>query len=220
MTPTQSGHHPVVRHLGLTDYETAWREMQYFVEHRRDDTPDEIWLLQHPPVYTLGLNCRMSPRHKRRGIPVVQADRGGQITYHGPGQVIAYVMIDVRRGKIGVKGLVTLLEQAVIDLLAEYNIAGRRKSKAPGVYVSEDKIAALGVRIRRGCSYHGLSLNVDMDLSPFGYIDPCGYEGLCVTQLSNFGIQDTAKTIEDRLSNRLLELFNDSLSPTTKVISQ
>ena len=196
----------VVRRLGLTGYETAWRDMQRLVAQRNADTPDELWLLEHPPVYTRGLNCRMDPR-RSSAIPVVQTDRGGQITYHGPGQVIAYVLLDIRRRGLGVKGLVGLLEQSVIDLLEEYGVAGRRRDKAPGVYVDGRKIAALGVRIRRGSSYHGVSLNVDMDLAPFKDIDPCGFEGLEVTQLRDLGVNADVETIQDELAQKLLDLL-------------
>lgn len=193
---------PVVRRLGLADYERVWRSMQEFVEQRRETTPDELWLLQHPPVYTRGLNCSMDPLRPSE-IPVVHTDRGGQITYHGPGQVIAYALLDIRRRGLGVKRLVNLLEQAVIDLLAQHGVAGERRDKAPGVYVDGRKIAALGVRIRRGCSYHGLSLNVDMDLGPFADIDPCGFAGLEVTQLKDLDVRADIETIEDQLSTVL-----------------
>lgn len=196
----------VLRRLGLVDYETTWRDMQRFADQRHDSTPDELWLLQHPPVYTQGLNCSMSTLGAT-DIPVVQTDRGGQITYHGPGQVIVYALVDIRRRKLGIKQLVTLLEQSVIDLLGEYGLVGERRAGAPGVYVEGRKIAALGVRIRRGSSYHGLSLNVDMDLSPFENIDPCGYRGLEVTQLKNLGVQDDAGTVAEKLSENLSTLL-------------
>jgi len=195
-----------VRRLGTVDYETAWRDMRDFVERRDAGTPDEIWLLQHPPVYTRGLNCSMEPRGAST-VPVVQTDRGGQITYHGPGQVVAYTLLDVRRRGLGVKRLVSLLEQSVIDLLARRGLAGERRERAPGVYVDGRKIAALGVRIRRGSSYHGLSLNVDMDLGPFTDIDPCGYQGLEVTQLRDLGVVEGPDKIEEELANHLLGLL-------------
>jgi len=197
---------PLVRRLGLADYEAVWRDMQRFVAQRGAGTPDELWLLQHPPVYTRGLNCSLDPL-RPNAIPVVQTDRGGQITYHGPGQVIAYALLDVRRRGLGVKRLVGLLEQSVINLLDDYGIAGQRRDKAPGVYVEGRKIAALGVRIRRGCSYHGLSLNVDMDLAPFSDIDPCGFEGLEVTQLRDLGVDTELETIQDELAEKLVTLF-------------
>jgi len=197
---------PVVRRLGLMDYETAWRDMQRFVAARDAETPDELWVLQHPPVYTQGLSCSMSTLAPS-DIPVVKTDRGGQITYHGPGQVIVYALVDMRRRKLGVKRLVTLLEQSVIDLLEEYAVYGERRAGAPGVYVYGRKIAALGVRIRHGSSYHGLSLNVDMDLSPFKNIDPCGFEGLEVTQLKDLGVTDDFDTIADKVARNLLALL-------------
>jgi lipoyl(octanoyl) transferase len=168
------------------DFETTWRAMQAFTAARTAETPDEIWLCQHPPVFTLGLAGK--PEHLLRdiGIPVVKIDRGGQITYHGPGQLVAYLLLDLKRRNLGVKALVNRIEQALIDLLAEYDIAAERRPGAPGVYVGDAKIAALGLKIRNGCCYHGLSLNVDMDLTPFSAINPCGYEGLAVTQLSAF----------------------------------
>lgn len=182
--------------------------MQRFIEQRNESTPDELWLLEHPPVYTRGLNCSMEPA-RSNGIQVVQTDRGGQITYHGPGQLIVYTLLDVRRRGLGVKRLVSLLEQSVIDLLGEYGVTGERRNKAPGVYVKDRKIAALGIRIRRGCSYHGLSLNVDMDLGPFRDIDPCGFEGLEVTQLADLGVRESVAEVGERLAghvSRLLEM--------------
>lgn len=206
MTVPASNGPPVIRRLGLVDYEETWRAMQRFVAQRGAGTPDEIWLLQHPPVYTRGLNSRMAPR-RPSDVPVVQTDRGGQITYHGPGQVVAYVLLDVRRRGVGVKRLVSLLEQSVIDLLAAHGVTGQRRDGAPGVYVAERKIAALGIRIRRGCSYHGLSLNVDMDLGPYADIDPCGYEGMPVTQLADLGVQASVARVEDELAGVLAGLL-------------
>jgi lipoyl(octanoyl) transferase len=174
-----------LRRLGLCDYETVWREMQRFTEARTAQTCDELWLLQHPPVFTLGLNARPEHLLDAGDMPVVQCDRGGQVTYHGPGQWIAYVLLDLGRRGLGVKDLVTLLEQAVIELLGAEGISGERRSGAPGVYVAGAKIAALGLRVRRGASYHGLALNVAMDLAPFARIEPCGMAGLAVTQLSD-----------------------------------
>lgn len=197
---------PVVRRLGVTDYETVWQDMRRFVEQRDEDAPDELWLLEHPPVYTRGLNCTMDPLGPS-GIPVIQSDRGGQITYHGPGQLIVYALLDIRRRALGVKRLVSLLEQSVIDLLEDYDIQGKRRDNAPGVYVDGRKIAALGIRVRRGCSYHGLSLNIDMDLRPFRDIDPCGFEGLEVTQLRDLGVRDSFEVVEEDLTRALLRLL-------------
>lgn len=198
----------VVKRLGCVDYEKTWLEMQSFTAGRTARAADEIWLLQHPPVYTIGLAGRAA--HLPRGataIPVVHIDRGGQITYHGPGQVIAYVLMDMKRKGLGVRELVRRLEQAVIDLLGQYGIHSARRTAAPGVYVGDSKIAALGLRIKRACSYHGLALNVDMDLSPFHAIDPCGYPGLAVTQLRDLGVGESADRVADKLESHLVRLL-------------
>ncbi|HHI93426.1 MAG TPA: lipoyl(octanoyl) transferase LipB [Gammaproteobacteria bacterium] len=179
-----SGKDLIVRHLGLRDYPAVWHNMQHFTDTRTPDTADEIWLLEHPPVFTLGLNGKPEHILDPGDIPVVKCDRGGQVTYHGPGQLIAYLLLDLRRRELGVKILVHKIEQTIIDLLYDNGIHGQRREGAPGVYVNDAKIAALGLRIRRGCCYHGLSLNVDMDLEPFSRINPCGYTGLETTQLS------------------------------------
>ena len=181
--PDNSNSELIVRHLGMRDYETVWREMQHFTDTRTADSADEIWLLEHPPVFTLGLNGKPEHILNPGSIPVVKCDRGGQVTYHGPGQLIVYLLLDLRRHALGVKALVSKIEQAVIDLLEENGIHGKRREGAPGIYVDGAKIAALGLRIRKGCSYHGLSLNVDMDLEPFSRINPCGFEGLATDQL-------------------------------------
>jgi lipoyl(octanoyl) transferase len=177
----------LVRRRGLSDYSAAWAEMRAFTDGRTQDTPDELWLLQHPPVFTLGQAGRAEHLLDPGEIPVIQTDRGGQVTYHGPGQLVAYVLVDLRRAGLGIKGLVHLLEGAVIGLLAGYGIEAQARPDAPGVYVAGAKIASLGLRVRRGCCYHGLSLNVDMDLTPFLRINPCGYPGLAVTQLVDLG---------------------------------
>ncbi|MGD2074125.1 MAG: lipoyl(octanoyl) transferase LipB [Gammaproteobacteria bacterium] len=177
-----------VKQLGLCDYGLAWRAMQAFTAARGCETRDELWLVEHPPVYTLGMNASREHLLVPGATPVIPVDRGGQVTYHGPGQMVAYVMLDLRRLGIGVRRLVRLLEQSVIDWLAARGVCARARRDAPGVYVDDAKIAALGLRVRRGCSYHGLSLNVDMDLEPFARINPCGYRGLRVTQLRDLGI--------------------------------
>lgn len=177
-----------VRQLGLCDYRPVWQDMQAFTRQRADDTPDEIWLLQHRPVFTLGMNGKPEHVLATGDIPVVNVDRGGQVTYHGPGQLVAYVLLDLRRLGIGVRGLVTVLEQSVVEWLQSCSVAAEARRDAPGVYVEGAKIAALGLRVRRGYSYHGLALNVDMDLAPFGMINPCGYAGMPVTQLRDLGI--------------------------------
>lgn len=195
-----------VRRLGRVEYEPAWRAMQSFTLERTADAADELWLLEHPPVYTLGLASR--PGHLPRvanGIPVIKSDRGGQITYHGPGQVVLYLLLDLRRRGISVRPLVRMMEQAVIDLLAAYGVAAAGSAEAPGVYVDGAKIAALGLRIRNGCCYHGLAFNVDMDLSPFHAIDPCGYSGLAVTQARDLGIRDDMELLGQNLVRHLAQ---------------
>ncbi|MCW9013710.1 MAG: lipoyl(octanoyl) transferase LipB [Gammaproteobacteria bacterium] len=198
----------IVRHLGLQDYLHSWQQMQQFNQQRDESTTDEIWLLQHPPVYTLGLNGKKEHVLNIGDIPLVETDRGGQVTYHGPGQLIAYFLFDIRRNRLGVRQMVSHLEQAVIDLLAEEGIVAAAKKTAPGVYVEDKKIAALGLRIKQGGSYHGLSLNVDMDLSPFKNINPCGYEGMEVTSLEQLGLGYTMPQIEARLLQALCQQFD------------
>ena len=199
-----------IRRLGLAEYEATWRAMQEFTARRDADTPDELWVLQHPPVYTLGIAGK--PEHLPRvdnGIPVVRSDRGGQITYHGPGQLVIYLLLDMRRRGLGVRPLVRMMEQAAIDTLGACGVAAHRRNDAPGVYVGKAKIAALGLRIRNGCCYHGLALNVDMDLSPFDAINPCGYPGLAVTQTRDLGIAEALDTLAGKLVEHLLLLLND-----------
>ncbi|MEW5755628.1 MAG: lipoyl(octanoyl) transferase LipB [Pseudomonadota bacterium] len=203
----------IVRTLGMQDYLPVWQAMQDYTLRRTSDDPDEIWLLQHFPVYTLGLNGRPEHVLAPGTIPVVHTDRGGQVTYHGPGQLIAYTLFDLKRWNWGVRQLVTLLEQSVIELLAGYGIAARARADAPGVYVGDAKIASLGLRVRRGCSYHGLSLNIDMDLAPFAGINPCGHAGLAVTQLRDFGVTATSDEIRRHLLEQLLRRL-----PTTREI--
>ena len=202
-----------IRRLGLADYESTWHRMRDFTLARTADTPDELWLVEHPPVYTLGIAAK--PEHLPRsdnGIPIVRSDRGGQITYHGPGQVVIYTLLDLRRRQIGVRALVRKLECAVIELLAEYGVSAAGREDAPGVYVKGSKVAALGLRIRNGCAYHGLSLNVDMDLSPFDAINPCGYPGLRVTQTRDLGLKDQPGVIGDRLVHKLSTEFEQPTS--------
>lgn len=171
------------RELGLTDYEPTWQAMKRFTDGRDRETADEVWLVQHPPVFTQGQSGKPEHLLLPGDIPVVQVDRGGQVTYHGPGQLVAYLLLDVRRLGFGVRELVTRIERSLIDLLASYGVDAAAKADAPGVYVDGAKIASLGLRIRNGCSFHGLALNVDMDLDPFKRINPCGYAGLAMTQL-------------------------------------
>ncbi len=169
--------------MGLVPYEAAWREMREFTDARRADTQDQLWLLQHPPVFTLGQAGRPEHLLAAGEVPVVRSDRGGQVTYHGPGQWVAYLLLDIRRRKLGARELVDALERSLVRLLADYGIRSAPRPRAPGVYVDGGKIAALGLRVRRGCTYHGLALNVDMDLEPFARINPCGHAGLRVTSM-------------------------------------
>ena len=189
-----------MRHLGRVDYEPTWRAMQAFTAARQADTPDELWLLEHPPVYTQGQAGKPEHLIAATPIPVVPIDRGGQITYHGPGQIVAYVLVDLRRRGYGIRELVTRMEQAVIDLLAAQGVTAERLAGAPGVYVTGAKIAALGLRVKHGCTYHGLALNVDMDLRPFAAINPCGYPGLAVTDCRSLGMPGSAAAIEQALA--------------------
>jgi lipoyl(octanoyl) transferase len=188
----------VIRSLGRTDYETTWRAMQAFTDARDAATPDEIWLTEHPPIYTLGLSGRREHLLRDNGIPALKVDRGGQITYHGPGQLVAYTLVDLRRPKMGVRDTVRRIEAAVIQWLDSVGVSAYGKVSAPGVYVIRDgaeaKIAALGLKVRNGCTYHGLAANIAMDLAPFADIDPCGYPGLAVTQLSAFGVTRTVES--------------------------
>lgn len=192
-----------VRHLGRAGYEPVWREMQAFTDARDDSTPDELWLLEHPPVFTQGQAGKAEHILMPGDIPVVQVDRGGQVTYHGPGQIVAYTLIDIKRRKIGVRALVNSIEAAIIGVLKKYDVNGQRREGAPGIYVDGAKIAALGLRVRRGRSFHGLAFNIDMDLEPFARINPCGYQGLEVTQLSAFGPVDK-KQVEAALIQQLV----------------
>ena len=192
-----------VRQLGRVEYEPTFHAMQEFTAARTPETPDELWIVEHPPVFTQGQSGKPEHILSEVGIPVVKIDRGGQVTYHGPGQVVVYLLLDLARLKLKVRELVTAIEQAIIDFLAEQGVAAQRRAGAPGVYVGDAKIAALGLKIRNGCSYHGLSLNVDMDLSPFAAINPCGYAGLRVTQTSALGITLTFDEAGDLLCRHL-----------------
>ncbi len=198
---------PTLKFLGMVDYEATWQAMKQFTAQRTAATRDEIWLLQHPPTYTQGQAGLPEHLLNAGQIPVVQIDRGGQVTYHGPGQVIAYLLLDLRRWKLNVRELVRLMEQTVINILAGYNITASGRIDAPGVYVGDAKIAALGLKIKHGCCYHGLSFNINMDLTPYDFINPCGYKGLRVTQLKDFGINKTPDQIEQQLAQNLLNLL-------------
>ena len=198
----------VVRHLGLADYLPTLEAMRRFTAERDESTPDEIWLLQHPRVFTQGQAGKAEHLLAPGDIPVIQVERGGQVTYHGPGQLVAYLMLDLRRKKLGVRELVTAMEQALVDVLAGYGIEAAPKADAPGVYVAGDKIASLGLRVRNGCSFHGLALNVDMDMAPFQRINPCGYAGLKMVQLKDLlesapSLDEVAQRLEPALRERL-----------------
>lgn len=195
----------ILRDLGLSEYAPTWERMQAFTDERSDSTNDEIWLLEHPPIFTVGLNGGMEHILAPGDIPVLRIDRGGQVTFHGPGQLIIYPLIDLRRRGMGVRALVSGLEKAVIGTLAEFGIAGGVRRDAPGVYVREQKIASLGLRIRRGCSYHGLAFNIAMDLEPFSRINPCGFSGLQVTSLAKLGGPADLSVVAEILKPKLFE---------------
>ena len=177
-----------VRNLGLQDYESTWHDMQRYTQNRDAQTPDEIWISEHPAVYTLGLNGKREHLLNTGDIPVVNSDRGGQVTYHGPGQLVIYTLLDIKRLNVSIRSLVTTLEQAMIFALAQHGITAVARADAPGVYVNGKKIGSIGLRIKKNCSYHGLSINNQMDLRPFDYINTCGYPGLEVTQLADLGV--------------------------------
>lgn len=200
----------MVRYMGTQAYETVWRQMQAFTLDRTETSKDELWVLQHEPVFTLGQAGLSEHILNAHNIPIVKSDRGGQVTYHGPGQLVIYLMIDVRRKNFGVRHLVDLIEHSIISVLAEYGVRGETKARAPGVYVDNKKIAALGLRIKKGCSYHGLSFNIDMDLKPFSYINPCGYVGLETTQLLDLVEQPSAQLFKETQA-RLVKDIVESL---------
>jgi lipoyl(octanoyl) transferase len=203
------GQSPLIRELGRVAYEPTWQAMQRLTDQRDPDTPDELWVLEHEPIFTLGMNADTSHLLEPGAIPVLKVDRGGQVTYHGPGQLVLYPLIDLRRAALGVRQLITILEQSVIACLAHYAITATTRPSAPGVYVDEAKIASLGIRVRRGASYHGLSLNINMDLEPFSRINPCGYAGLAMTQVASLGgpdrVSDVAAVLIPEILRRLQE---------------
>lgn len=209
MTDTALQPRPVrIRSLGLADYEPVWRAMQEFTDRRDSETTDELWLVEHPPVFTLGQAGKPEHILAAGDIPVIHVDRGGQVTYHGPGQIVAYPLIDLKRHGIGVKALVHGIEQAIIDTLAEYGVAAARKEKAPGVYVDGKKIASLGLRVRKGRSFHGLAFNIAMDLEPFSRINPCGFVGLEVVSLADFVPEISLPEVQTVLSGHLCRQLN------------
>ena len=200
----------LVRRLGLAPYQPVLDAMREFTDQRDDDSPDELWLLQHPRVFTQGQAGKAEHVLAPGDIPVIQVDRGGQVTYHGPGQWVIYLLVDLKRRGLGVRALVTLIENAIVRLLCDYGIDAAPRADAPGVYVNGDKVAALGLRVRRGCSYHGLSLNVDMDLEPFNRINPCGHQGLQVTSMAQLLAGQEIDI--DAVGDRLLEILEESLA--------
>lgn len=210
---------PILRWLGRVEYQPTWRAMQEFTEHRAADTADQIWFLEHPPVFTLGMNAKREHLLAPGEVPVVQIDRGGQVTYHGPGQLVVYPLLDVRRLGMGVRQLVVNLENAVIDLVAQWNIEATGRRDAPGIYVADRKLASIGLRIRRGCSYHGIALNVAMDMEPFRRINPCGYAGLEVTDLRSLGVEMPVEAVARQFAPCLLRALgmpNNASDEVTK----
>ncbi|MCF6437086.1 MULTISPECIES: lipoyl(octanoyl) transferase LipB [Pseudoalteromonas] len=203
-----SQHTVIVRQLGRRSYEPIWQKMQSFTDERNDDSADEIWLVEHQPVFTQGQAGKDEHLLAPGDIPVIKVDRGGQVTYHGPGQQMMYVLFNLRRLKIGVRELVTWLEECIIDFLAEHDINAYAKADAPGVYVGESKIASLGLRVRRGCSFHGLALNVNMDMSPFLRINPCGYAGMNMVQTSELNGPDSMVEVGNGLVKHMLKRLN------------
>lgn len=195
----------IVRWLGRQAYEPCWQAMQAFTQNRTDTCLDEIWLVEHPPVFTQGQNGQAEHVLHQNEIPIVKTDRGGQITYHGPGQLMVYVLVDVKRKKLTIRQLVSRLEQSVIDLLAAYHIQAIAKCEAPGVYVEQKKICSIGLRIRKGCSYHGIAFNVAMDLTPFTQINPCGFSGLQMTQLTDLGGPGDVRQVGHELTAYLIK---------------
>ena len=198
----------LIRNLGMTDYRSTWEAMREFTDTRLEETQDELWITEHPPVFTQGLNGRAEHVLDPADIPVIQIDRGGQITYHGPGQLLLYCLLNLSQRGLGVKSLVSKIETSVIELLASYGIEAETKPGAPGVYVHQAKIAALGLRIRKGCCYHGLSLNVDMNLEPFKRINPCGFRNLDVTQLHDFDVKDDVEQAGHKLAAIMIRNLN------------
>lgn len=197
----------ICRHFGVSDYSDMLKAMQVFTAERNDNTCDELWLTEHQAVFTLGRAGKKEHVLNAGDIPLLRSDRGGQVTYHGPGQLVGYTLFDLKRFDMGVKQFVSAIEQALINFLANNAIGGVRRTGAPGIYVNKQKIAALGLRIRRHCAYHGFSLNIDMDLSPFSRINPCGYAGLAVTQLSNFTTEHSLGSASDALCNQIQQVF-------------
>lgn len=206
----------VIRSLGIQPYPETWDAMKQFTDNRSDNTADEIWLLQHPPVYTQGQAGKPEHILNPGNIPVVQSDRGGQVTYHGPGQLVVYVLMDIARRKLSIRTLVCELERILITLLATFEVSATTKSGAPGVYINNKKIASIGLRVRKGCTYHGIALNIDMDLKPFLGINPCGYAGLDMTQLSEYALEANINQVETVLQALLTSRFGEHANATLR----
>lgn len=204
----------IIRHLGTQAYTPVWQSMRTFTDHRSPETPDELLILEHLPVFTQGQAGRAEHILNPHDIPVIQSDRGGQVTYHGPGQIIIYLLLDLKKREQGIRHLVCDIEKSIIRLLADYNIKAHHKDNAPGVYVDAKKIASVGLRVRRGCTYHGLSFNFNMDLTPFSYINPCGYADLSIVQLSDFVKNLDKTTVENQLIHYLAEQLGYSIHPS------
>jgi lipoyl(octanoyl) transferase len=209
-----------VRRLGRQPYAATWEAMSQFTNNRGPDTPDELWLLEHDRVFTQGQAGKAEHVLAPGDIPVVQVDRGGQVTYHGPGQIVGYPLIDLRRAGVSVRELVNKIEQSLIDTLAHWNIGAERLEGAPGVYVAGAKVAALGLRVRRGCSFHGLAFNVNMDLEPYHRINPCGYKGLAVTQVLDLGGPSRLSDVEDALVEEFCRQFGFDAEPAAPVLPE
>jgi lipoyl(octanoyl) transferase len=202
----------IIRDLGFCDYHKTWENMREFTDSRDENTPDEIWLLQHSPVFTQGLAGKAEHILSPHNIPIIQTDRGGQVTYHGPGQLVLYALIDLKRKGMHTRDFVRTLEKCVIDLLAEMNITAQSKCDAPGVYVNDEKICSIGLRVRKNCSYHGIALNVDMDLTPFSYINPCGFENMKMTQIKTLNSSASFDTIKKAIVTTFLKNFGYNLA--------
>ena len=207
-----------VKNLGVKPYTEIWHAMKSFTDNRDESTADELWFVQHPPVYTLGQAGKLEHLLAPGEIPVVHSDRGGQVTYHGPGQLVCYLLLDIRRLQLGVRDLVTVIEQSIVQLINSYRVSAESKPEAPGVYVDGRKLAALGLRIRKGCSYHGLSLNVDMDLGPFSNINPCGFEGLEVIDMKRLGIDRPITEIMEQLTEILVQQIGYDGDPRLRAL--
>ena len=204
----------IVRSLGIEPYAKTWEAMKRFTDRRDENTPDEVWFLQHPPVYTQGQAGKPEHILNKNNIPIVQSDRGGQVTYHGPGQLVAYFLINLNRRKLGVRTLVCSLEKILITMLGELSVHAMIKTGAPGVYIEDKKIASIGLRVRKGCTYHGIALNISMDLTPFSSINPCGFEALEMTQLKNYMPNVTLKQVETMLTQHVVKQFKQDTHAT------